>query len=93
MDINLTFKITFVDGGVDTQDISVPSDPRYPIEKQTMALITHMFSQYTEVGVLRRPNNGNKFLLICPSQIATIECDMPSIVLANANDVPPSIIV
>lgn len=92
MEIKLTFKITFVDGEYTTQDISVPADPQHPVEKQMLFLMQQMLNQYAQVGILRQPTPGS-FVLICPSQIAQVECEMPSIVLAGANEVPKSPII
>lgn len=88
MEIRLTFNITFVDGNSTTQDISVPADPQLPVEKQTLLLMQQALLQYAQVGLLRNPEKS-KFFLICPSQIATVECELPSIVLAGADEVPP----
>jgi hypothetical protein len=88
MEIKLSFLITFVNGEVTTQEISVPADPQHPVEKQTLFLMQQMLQQYSQVGLLRNPENKKKFLLICPSQIASVECELPSILLAGANEVP-----
>ena len=87
MEIKLTFKITFTNDETTTQDITVPADPKHPVEKQMLFLMQQMLNQYSQVGILRQPDKG-KFLLICPSQIATVECELPSIILANAMEVP-----
>jgi hypothetical protein len=87
MDIKLTFRITFNDGSSTSQDLTVPADARFPIEKQTLALMQQALVQYAQVGLLRNPEPG-KFFLICPSQIASVECELPSIVLAGANELP-----
>lgn len=87
MDIKLTFHITFCNGEETDQDITVPADPKHPVEKQMLFLMQQMLNQYAQVGLLREPTK-NKFVLCCPSQIAFVECVLPSIVLANALDVP-----
>lgn len=92
MEIKLTFKITFENGEVTTQDIEVPADPNLPVDKQMLVLMQGMLQQYSQVGMLRQPEKG-KFILICPSQIATVECELPSIILANATEVPKSPII
>jgi hypothetical protein len=90
MEIKLTFTITFINGEITTQDIVVPADIKLPIEKQTAFLMQQMLVQYAQVGLLRNPDKGTKFILICPSQIATVECEVPSILLAGANELPRS---
>ncbi len=91
MDIRLTFKITCTNGEETTQDISTPAvnDPNVPFDKQQAMVMQQMLHQYAQVGLLRQPS-PNKFILMCPSQIAFVECELPSIVLANALDVPPA---
>src|SRR5208337_731881 len=90
MDIRLTFKITLVNGEVETQEITAPAvnDPNITLDQQRMLLMQRMFNQYTQVGMLRQPEK-NKFILLCPSQIAFIECELPSVLIASALDVPP----
>lgn len=87
MEIKLTFRITFVSGEQTEQAISVMADSRHPIETQTKALMQNMMSQYASVGMLRQPTPGN-YVLLLPSQIAMVECELPTIVLADAQDVP-----
>lgn len=87
MEIKLTFKLTFVSGEQTTQEIAVPADPRHAYETQAKALMQTMLSQYATVGMLRQPTPGS-YVLLMPSQIAMIECEMPSIILADAQDVP-----
>lgn len=87
MEIKLSFKITFVSGEQTTQDITVPADPSKPFETQARALMQTMLGQYTNVGMLRQPKPGS-YMLLCPSQIAIVEVEMPSIILASENEVP-----
>jgi|SRR5208282_1849081 len=94
MDIKLTFEITVVSGEKTTQDITAQADPRHHVDDQMKALMNRMFIQYATVGMIRqgadedgRPN-PNKYVLLCPSQLAMVECELPSIILAGANEVP-----
>ena len=87
MEIKLKFKITFVSGEVTEQEISLPADPSKPFDLQAKLLMQQMLAQYTQVGMLRQPEPGT-FVLLCPSQIAMVECSLPSIILANAAEVP-----
>ena len=87
MEIKLKFKITFVSGEQTEQDITVPADPSKSFEGQARALMQTMLAQYAQVGMLRQPAPGH-FVLLCPSQIAMVECELPSIVLADASEVP-----
>ena len=87
MDIKITFRITLVSGESTTQDITVLADPQFPVEKQTLALMQTMMQQYAQVGILRQPEKG-KFVLLCPSQIALVEAELPSIVIASPSEVP-----
>jgi len=50
-------------------------------------LMQQMLFQYAQVGMLRQPKPG-EFVLLCPSQIAMVECTLPSILIANPADVP-----
>jgi len=89
MDIRLTFKITLVNGEEETQEITAPAvnDPNIPLEQQRILVMQRMLNQYAQVGMLRQPEKDH-FILLCPSQIAFVECILPSVVLANALDVP-----
>jgi hypothetical protein len=89
MEIKLSFLITFTSGETATQDFNVPADPQHPIDKQTLLLMQQMLTQYSQVGLLRNPE-GKKFVLICPSQIATVECELPAILIAGPNELPNS---
>lgn len=91
MEIKLTFKITRVDGEVETQEITAPAvnDPNITLEQQQMIVMQRMLNQYAQVGMLRQPSKDH-FILLCPSQIMFVECELPSILLANALDVPPA---
>jgi hypothetical protein len=94
MDIKLTFKITFVSGEQTIQEISAQTDPRHHVDEQMKALMNRMFIQYTSVGMVRQGTdddgtpNPSKYVLLCPSQLALVECELPSIILAGANEVP-----
>ena len=87
MEIKLTFEIKFANGDATTQDITVPADRTQPVDIQMMLLMQKMLQQYSQVGLLRQPEPG-KFVLVCPSQIASVTCELPSIVLANAGEIP-----
>jgi hypothetical protein len=87
MEIKLKFKITFVSGEVTEQEISLPADPNKPFDLQAKLLMQQMLAQYTQVGMLRQPTPGT-FVLLCPSQIAMVEATLPSIILADATEVP-----
>lgn len=87
MEIKLTFKIELVNGEETEQEISVPADPNHPVDTQTLLVMQSMFRQYATVGLLREPTKGT-FVLMLPSQIRFIECTVPSIVIAGAQDVP-----
>jgi hypothetical protein len=87
MEIHLKFKITMVSGEVTEQEIKLPADPSKPFDLQAKLLMQQMLAQYTQVGMLRQPE-PNKFVLLCPSQIALVETELPSIILADATEVP-----
>jgi hypothetical protein len=87
MEIKLSFNITFVSGEQTTQDITVKADPNHPVETQMKALMQQMFGQYVSVGMLRQPEKDH-YVLLCPSQIAMVECKLPSIILADATEIP-----
>jgi hypothetical protein len=87
MEIKLTFKITYVSGEQSLQEIAIPADARLPVENQQKALMQTMMTQYASVGIIRQPT-PNSYRLILPSQLAMVECELPSIILADAIDVP-----
>ncbi len=87
MEIKLSFKITLVSGEQTIQDISFPADPNKPFDPQAKLLMQQMLAQYTQVGMLRQPEPGT-FVLLCPSQIAVVECSLPTIIVASALEVP-----
>ncbi len=87
MEIKLSFKLTLASGEQPIQEIAVKADPGLPFDTQARALMQTMFSQYSSVGMLRQPDPG-RFVLLCPSQIALVECELPSILIADATDVP-----
>jgi hypothetical protein len=91
MEIRLEFQITFINEEKTTQEIKAQADPQHSVEKQTLMLMQQMFTQYTQVGILRETEKGT-FKLVCPSQIATIECTPPSILLAHNTDMPTTLI-
>jgi hypothetical protein len=86
MEIKLSFKITLSSGEQTEQEISLPADPNKPFDAQARAWMQQVFAQYTQVGVLRQPEPGT-FVLLCPSQIAMVECTLPNIVIASAGEV------
>lgn len=93
MEIKLKFLITFVSGEQMEQDINFPADPRLAFDAQAKALMQTMLSQYASIGILRRgplPDNPspNFYRLILPSNISMVECELPSIVIANEAEVP-----
>lgn len=87
MEIKLKFKITCTNGEETEQEISAPVPPEVPIDQARMVLMMKMLNQYAQVGLLRQPK-PDQYILMCPSQIAFVECQTSSIVLANALDVP-----
>lgn len=91
MDIRLEFKITMVNGEETAQTITVPAvnDPQASYEMQQVFLMQKMFNQYAQVGLIRQIE-PKKFLLLCPSQLAFVEVEIPSVLIANPTDVPPA---
>ena len=45
-----------------------------------------MFLQYANMGMIKK--EGDKFILLCASQIAYAEVEIPQVVLASGNDLP-----
>jgi hypothetical protein len=89
VEIKLSFKITFVSGEQTVQEISLPADPNKAFDQQAKFLMQQMLGQYATVGMIRQPEPGT-FVLLCPSQIAMVECTLPSIVIASPNEIPPA---
>jgi hypothetical protein len=89
MEIKLTFQITMVNEEVIEQTFTVPAlnDPNVPFEQQQIIVMNKALTQYAQVGMLKQVE-PRKFLLVCPSQIACVECELPSILIANPSDVP-----
>lgn len=77
MDVSLHFVITKVDGSQVTQDIKCPQDAA----EQAM---NQMLAQYSQVGMLKK--DGTKYMLLPSSQIALVECELPTIVIAGPSD-------
>jgi len=77
-DIKLDFKLTLRDGTKEEQDVTVPADAA-----ESMVVKTLM--QYASVGMLKR--DGNKFFLVCASEISRAEVEIPSILVANLNEI------
>jgi hypothetical protein len=87
MEIKVKFKITFNSGEFTEQEIAVKHDPKYPVDVQQKALMQQMLGQYTSVGMLRQPEPGH-YILICPSQIAMVECELSNLIIADATEIP-----
>jgi hypothetical protein len=88
MEIKLSFRITLASGEQTTQELSLPADPAKPFDTQARAWMQQVFAQYTQVGMLRQPEPGT-FVLLCPSQIAMVECTLPNILIASAGEIVP----
>lgn len=86
MEIKLSFKITFVSGEQTVQEVALPADPTKSFEAQAKAYLQAMLGQYAQLGMLRQPEVGT-FVLLCPSQIAMVECTLPTILLASEGEV------
>lgn len=70
------------------QSISVPADgdgKEIPTPEQ---LIMQMLQQYATVGMLKR--DGKKFTLVTCGEIANVEVEIPSIVMAGLGEIPKS---
>jgi len=89
LEIKLTFRITTVAETEETQEITAQAvnDPNLTYDQQRIMLMQRMFNQYAQVGLMRQ-DKPNHFILMCPSQLAFIECELGSVLLANATDVP-----
>lgn len=85
MEVKLKFKLTLVSGEQIEQDFATQVDPNKSFDLQAKALMQQMLGQYAQVGMLRQPNPGS-YILLCPSQIAMVECDLPNIVIASTAD-------
>lgn len=83
METKLKFIITTVTGEKVEQEISVapPPDPSIPMEAAIMDGINRMMAQYSQVGMMKR--EGDKFILLTTHQIAKVEVEKPSILIAN----------
>lgn len=90
-DIALVFHLTLKNGVKMEQKISVPADgdgDKIPTPEQ---LIMQLLGQYASVGMLKR--DGNKFILVTCGMIDTVEVEIPSLVVANINEVRRSSLI
>jgi len=83
-EIPLTFKITLVDGRKIEQTATCDANGQGPQSPQIIT--TQALVQYATVGMLK--GDGKKFHLITASQIAEVEVEIPSIVMADMGDLP-----
>ena len=77
METNLHFVITKVDGTTVEQDMKCPADA-------VDAAINQMMAQYSQVGMLKK--EGNRFTLLPRNQIALVEVELSSLVVASPSD-------
>ena len=77
METNLHFIVTKVDGSQVMQDIKCPTDV-------VEGAMNQMLSQFAQVGMLKK--EGAKYTLLPASQIALVECELPTIVIAAPSD-------
>jgi len=77
METSLHFVITKIDNTTVEQDIKCPADA-------AEAVVNQMMAQYSQVGVLKK--EGNKYTLLPCSQIALVEIELPSLVIASPSD-------
>lgn len=78
METALHFVITKVDGSQVTQDFKCPPDAAEQIMQQA-------FAQFSQVGMMKK--DGNRFTLLPSSQIALVEIELPTLVLADEGEV------
>jgi len=77
MEAMLHFIITKVDGTVITQDLGCPPDAAQQILQQA-------FAQYSQIGVMKK--EGNKYTLVPSAQIAFVEVELPTLIIATEAD-------
>jgi hypothetical protein len=77
METNLHFVVTKTDGTQVTQDIKCPNDA-------SESALNQMLAQYAQIGMLKK--DGTKYTLVPASQISLVECELPTIVLADPSD-------
>lgn len=77
METSLHFVVTKVDGSQVTQDIKCPADA-------AEAAINQMMAQYSQLGMLKK--EGGKYSLLPSSQIAFVEVEVSSILVASPSD-------
>ena len=83
-DIKLTFYLTLKNGTKMEQTLSIPDGDgkNNPTPEQ---IVMQMLQQYAAVGMLKR--DGQKFILVTCGEIATVEVEIPSILVANMNEI------
>ena len=79
METILKFVLTFVDGTTEVQELPVPAEHAEAVAMQAIV-------QYASVGLLKKLDKENKFVLIAASQIATVEVELPKVTLATSLD-------
>jgi hypothetical protein len=77
METQLVFKIVKKDGEELEQVINCPPE-------HAESIVNQMLAQYAQVGMMRK--SGNKFLLLCCGEIAYVEVELPSVVIASADE-------
>jgi hypothetical protein len=87
-DIALVFHLTLKNGVKMEQKISVPADGDGKETPTPEQLVMQMLQQYATVGMLKR--DKNKFILVTCGSIDTVECEIPSIVVAGLGEIQKS---
>jgi hypothetical protein len=77
--LQLKFVITKTNGEKVEQEVPC-------IPEKVGECIRDMLLQYANLGMIKK--DGDKMILLCASQIAYAEVDIPSVVIAGANEVP-----
>ena len=80
MEIPLKLTVTFIDGTVETQDVTI-SNP-----DQLQAAVSQLLMQIATVGLIREKKLESTVTLIPTSQIVKAEIALPSIALASGAD-------
>jgi hypothetical protein len=86
-DMKLTFHLILKSGAKMEQTINVPDVMPDGSKTSPELIIMQMLQQYATVGMLKKDSANSKFILVTCGMIDTVEVDMPSVLLANPNEV------
>lgn len=77
----IKFTISFTDGTQEVQELPLQMPP-----EQVEGFVMKALFQYAQLGMLKKMEVENRFILVPANQIARVEVDMPKITIASSLD-------